>query len=193
MFGIFNSKKRIASQISIAVMSTIRLCFVCSKHLDSQGIFHPPYNFWNDSYVVGFVYGLIGWFIHFDYSGSSMKTQDKGEIILRTFEQICGNDFTQAMAIIQASAAAQNNAEFNLAVDHSATAYGAMSGRIKDDDPSALLAEARLLAQRTHSVNIEMASMLGTSASSNSSLGCAVLELSIIKHVKEKFLASTAC
>lgn len=182
-----------SSQISIAVMNTIRLCFVGSKHLDSQGVFHPPYNFWNDSYIVGFVYGLIGCFIHFDFSGSSIKAQDKGEIVLRTFEQICGNDFTQAMAVIRASAASQTNVEFNLGVDHSTTAYGAMSGRIKDNDPSTLLAEARLLAQKTHSVNIEVASMIGTSTSSNSSLGSAVLELSMIKYVKENFLISATC
>ncbi len=189
MFSLFNKNKKIANEIAAATMNTVRLCFATSKYLDERGIFHPPYGFWNDSYIVGFIYGLSGCFLHFDFSGSSIKTEDKGEIIVMVFANMCGNDYRQPMSIANDSALSKQNKDFNLGAAHSSTAYGAMSGRLKENDPDPLLAQAKVLAKQQHDINIEMSGVLGISAAStNSSIGAAVIELTIMNHIKNKYL-----
>jgi hypothetical protein len=189
MFGLFNRKQKISDQISTAVMGTIRLCFSTSKYLDARGVFQAPYEFWKDSYIVGFVYGLSGYFLNFDFSGSSMKVEDKGEIMIRTMMGICKNDYKQALSLVKQSAAFKD-AAFELGLEHSLLAYGAASGRLRDDEPSTIITLARELAKTQHEMNIGMSETLGLSpASTNSSLGMAVIQLTIMEHIKRKYIS----
>lgn len=188
MFGLFNRKKKIAHVISVSVLNTFRSCFALTKHLDDNHRFQPPYGFWQDPYVIGFAYSLMSWFLHFDFAGSTMKADEKGRIVILTFMNMCGDDYRQAMTLANESAMTRQNAEFNRGYDHALTLYGSTTGRLKEADADPILAEAKELAEKLHDMHIGFSSLSDVQASTNSSIGAAVIDLTIKKHIEDRYL-----
>jgi hypothetical protein len=189
MFGIFNRKKKIVNEIALTVVQIVGVCFVGSKYIDKKNNFKPPRELWDDSYVLGFMYGLSGLFLHFNFSGSSMKTTDKGHIILLVLANICGSNYSRSVSIVNEAANSRQNKGFNLGVEHSATTYSALCGHVREDDDEPLLLKAKSLIKVDKDLNIQVPKFLKTlDKSRKSRIGAAVIKLTIMKHIKNKYI-----
>lgn len=180
----FNSKKKIANEIAVAIENSLRPAFILTEYLQ-DGKFKPPFGFWMDDYIIGFTHQLTALFIKFDFNGDRWPPEKKGEVIIRVFENLCGDDWRQVLNTVRDYAHAENkNQEFIRGTNDAATMYLAVTGRLKPDDPDPILAEAKSLAASMHGTG----EALGVESSDSTSLGGAVSMLTINKHIKEKYL-----
>jgi len=180
----FNRNKKIAEEISIAVSNTFRPPFMFTKYLSSNGVFTSPLGFYTDLYVLGFINGLIGMFITFDYQGAHWSPEKKGLIILQVFRYLASEEEAKKMSEILVNFVDyRDNSEVRRGVNDAQTMYGAMTGRIKPDDPDPVLTEARKLAKVYEKMDFGMGPV-----DVNTGLGIAVGELTIHKHIKEKYI-----
>jgi len=187
MFGIFGGKKKIAGEIAVAISNTIRACFAQTEYIDRNGAFHPPYNFWSDVYIAGFVHMLISLFIKFEFSGDSMTLEKKGDISLLSLTQICKNDWSQVWGIIQNNTPNESE-DFKKGADDALPLFASITGRLKANSKDPLIEQAKLAAENRYKQNKNMAEILGHSVSTNSAIGMAVMELTIMQHVKDIYL-----
>lgn len=180
----FNSKKKMATEIAVAIENSLRPAFVFTEYLQ-DGQFKPPFGFWTDNYIIGFTHQLAAMFIKFDFGGDRWSPEKKGEVIIRTFEKLCGDDWRQLLNTVRDHAHAENkNQEFERGTNDATTMYLAVTGRLKPDDPDPILAQAKSLAASMHGSG----EVLGIESSNASSLGGAISMLTINKHIKEKYL-----
>jgi len=187
MLGIFNTKKRIASQIGIMVNNSLRSCFAGRIDIiDENGDFHPPYGFWNDQYIIGFIVLLISLSIKYDFRGDSFSTTKKGEIMLLSLMDICKEDWEQAKKIYFDNGGNESDL-FKKGGDDATVFYFAMSGRLKNDSNNPLVVKAKLLAEKQHKQYVENAKILGLTTSTYSSICLAIAELTLLNHIKENY------
>ena len=92
------------------------------------------------------------------------------------------------MSIANNAGDSGQNKYFNLGVEHASTTYSAMCGHIKNDDTNPVLLQAKSLVKERRNINIKVPKFLKTlHKSKNSSIGAAVIELTIKKHIKNKY------
>lgn len=190
MFGLFNKSEKISSEISTAAMQPVLLALI-AKDPDAMGIdgnIDIPYGFWLDEYIQGFVFAIGGLFIDKVYNGSSFSREKKGEIMYRVSEKICGGD---ALAFIRNCSVLSNSkasAEFNRGINDAATYFGAVFGIINPSDTDPIFLEAKERAASVYSVLNDISETMGTiSPSSFAAIAQAVLDLTLVKHVEEKY------
>ena len=187
MFGIFNTKKRIASHVGIMVNNSLRSCFAGNIDIiDENGKFYPPYGFWSDHYVVGFVTFLVNLFLKYDFNGDSFSTTKKGEVFLLSLIEICKDDLKEVKKIYFDNVGNESDL-FAKGADESLVFYSAMSGRLKTDSTNPIVVKAKLLAKKRHKHYIENAKILGLSSSNYSSTCSAIAELTLVSHIKENY------
>ena len=188
MVGIFNfNTARIASQIGIMVNNFLAPCFiVIDGPPDENGNFDPPYGFWSDQYVVGFVIALICAFINFDFNGNSFSAVKRGKIIILSLMQICKDDWEQASKIFSDNINNESDL-FKKGADEAAIFYFAMTEKLKDDYNNPIIDEAKLLAKERHKIYVETAKILNIELPNNVSLGPAIMELTLISYAKERY------
>lgn len=185
----FNSKKRIASKIAPVIFGYLRTPFIFTSHLKEDGAFSPPYGFWMDAYILGFVQQLIALFIAIDFNGRAMPTEKKGEIAVQVIMQLAGEDWQQALTLMNKNAmAAEKDKEFERGGNDAATLYGAVTGRLKPDDPDPIVQKAQSLAKSMYADG----QALGFGQSSHAALGGAIATLTINQHIKDTFLEEEA-
>jgi hypothetical protein len=187
MFGLFNTKKRIASQIGITVGNSFRCCFAGRYDIiDKDGNFYPPYGFWSDHYIAGFATSLINLFIKYDFNGDSFSTNKKGEILYLSLMQICKDDWRSFNQIFLDNSGKESDL-FKKGADEALVCYAAMSGRLKNDSSNPVVIAAKELAKKRHKHYVENAKMLGDTTSNNSSTFQAAIELTLLSHIKEVY------
>jgi hypothetical protein len=181
----FSKHKKAAKEVSGIVSNLIRMAFVGSPHLKLDGSFQPPYGLWTDKYIIGFSFLFSSLLLQFEYRLGDISAPKKGEFMLIVFETVCGADVQLALKIYAENAQpGQQDPEFARGVDDAATYWGASTGNLKESDPSPILAEARKIAKGLH----EVVGGLGFETSSSGSLGNAVLQLTLKKHIEDHFL-----
>ncbi len=180
----------IAEQIGLALNNSLRPAFAYTRYLSSEYQFHPPAEIFKDAYVLGFLYGQVTLFIRYDFNGEAMSAEKKGEIIVSVWKYVCPDTYMEVAQAVNTYAATyalgnisniKNGKDFKKGMEDAETMYGAATGRLKPDDPAPILNEAKKLA-------VECA--FGDE-NPNVALGGAVSLLTINKHIKEKYLASS--
>lgn len=180
----FNKHKKAAKEVSVIVGNLIRVAFSGTSHLKADGEFRPPYGLWMDKYIIGFTFLFSSLLMQFECRLGDLPAHKKGEFMLIVFETVCGADAQLALKIYAENAQpGQQDPEFARGVDDAATYWGASTGNLKEDDPSPILAEAKKIVKVHH----DIVGNIGFETSSSGSLGSAVLELTLQKHLKDKY------
>jgi hypothetical protein len=180
----FNKHKKAAKEVGVVVNNLMRVSFAGSSHLKLDGSFHPPYGLWTDKYIIGFISLFSSLLQQFEYRLDNLSSEKKGEFMLIVFQSVCGDDCQSVIQTYLTNAHPEHqDPEFSRGVDDAATYWGAIAGRLKEDDPSPVLAEAKKIAKGLH----EVVGDLGFETSSSGSLGSAVLQLTLQKHIEDKF------
>lgn len=181
----FNKNKKIGKQISTAILNSFRPVFMFSEFFDlKSGVFTPPNGFWKDPYILGFSHAMTGYFIHFDFNGKSIENQKRGEIIIYTFQNLCGDEWREIVTAANDYAVQKNNSDFQRAYNDASTLVGVIYGILNPKDEDPILVEAKKLAP---TLEKGMAGM-SESVRPGDALVAAVSMLTIEKHVRTKYL-----
>jgi hypothetical protein len=177
----FNKKAKIAKEISNAILNLIRANLIGLSHLPSEK-FTPPYGFWLDPYVFGFINGLFDAFMKFDFGGDNMSLKKRTEIRYLCLGQICENDAMAAIRQGQELLKVQDT-DLHRGMNDALTIYQVVSGRMIDNDENPTLVEARKIAPSFRDILEEAAD----ERSSTAALLSAVYSLTLGKHISEKY------
>lgn len=180
----FNKKKKVAKEISHAIRTSLHVAFLYSDYMDREtGNLSFPNNFWKDAYIIGFVYALCGWFLHYVFGGAHMSAEKKGQIIVLTLKDICPDEWLNTLQTANQLAVAKSNVSFNQGTNDAASLFGATFGILKADDRDPVLVEARELAQA-----LATGGVFPDAHDDKQLLATAVGMLTINKHIKENYL-----
>ena len=177
----FNSKDKIAKQIGSILNNTLRPPFIWSDYLSSEGIFSPPLQIFSDSYIGGFIYGLAGFIIKYDFNGDAMSVTKKGDILIRSLKYAFGESYKPILEMANAILLnGETNNDFRKGTHDAGSMYGALTGR--------LLQTIQIRQSRMQRFWLKKISQNFGDDNTGSSLGAAVGMLTINKHIKENYL-----
>lgn len=117
MFG-FGSTSKSSRQIADVIGKIIGAIFIGTKYITSNGSIKFPYNFFDDLYIRGFVYGLSGFMIQFEHPSIHKSHLKKGFVMMNVFEILTQGDGQRTMNEIQYSINTQIDDNFTLRLDH---------------------------------------------------------------------------
>lgn len=181
-----NPIKKDAKEIANGILNTFRVGLLNTKYHPLAGEFEMPKTIYKDAYVLGFVVGFttsslpvlfankkwvksqskIKDFIFEVYTSLGMSKDEK-ELCIRLMGD---DDFRKKSHMTDA---------YDKGTADAQTMFGATYGLLKKSDADPLLQQARVLAQQSPDV-------LGT-GTPESNLASAVGELTIWRHLKEKY------
>jgi hypothetical protein len=180
----FSKHKRAAKTVSGIVSSMIRIPFLNPNQTPENTEIVLPYGFWLDDYIIGYCH-MMGQLILKCDLRIQLEFPKSGEFIVFFFEHLCGDDATLVRRKFLEMAENQDSfPEFARGGDDADLAYAAMRGLPLDDDPSSLLAEAKKISPSRY----RQLNTIGIETSTTTALGHAVLELSLMRYIKNKYL-----
>ena len=183
----FSSHKKRARELGQEIQNSLKIPFLGSPHLsiDGGGEFSPPDGFYRDTYIFGMILLLIQLTIQYVEKGSNWSQTKKEEYLMEAFSVLDPNgDQGLQETLVSDVSDMREDAEFKRGSHDAGTLFGVMFGKIKPDDPDPILVEARLRAPEFERISRG----LGLSGDANSSLGAAVSDLTIGKHVRQNYL-----
>lgn len=177
------TKNKIATQIALVIMNTLRPTFLFTVYL-KDGVLNPPFGFWTDKYILGFSYGLASLFIQRDFGGTKWSPQKKGEVIIKTFERLTP-DWRASLTICnEESMNPVKGNNFSKGFDDAASLYAITNGILNrseyEDNP--IIKKSVELAKALHG------SLSDIGASQQSEIAASFSSLTIQKYIEEIYL-----
>ena len=185
MFGLFNTKKQISNQVAVAISNTFRAS-LGSEFIDENGDLNVPDKFWSDEYIVGFISVLISLFLKYDFKGDSFSIEKKGEIGNLILMQVCKESWMQVRDIFLKNTNTESDL-FKKGGDESFMMYIAVMGKLKSDSNNTLIKQAKSLAETRREYYSQNAKILGKENSDQSNISLAIMELTLLKHIKKNY------
>ena len=189
MFGLFNSKKQISNQIAVAISNTFRAS-LGSEFIDENGDLNAPDKFWSDEYIVGFISVLISLFLKYDFKGDAFSAEKKGEIVNLVLMQLCKKNSAQVHDIFLKNTNAESDL-FKKGGDEGLVVYIAIMGRLKSDSDNPLVKQAKSLVEMRSEYYSQNAKIFGKENSVQSNISLALIELTLLRHIKENYKDDT--
>lgn len=176
-----------ANLIAQTIMGIFDTAFV-SEHSKAENDFNPLKDFWVDKYIIGFTHEFIELLLEFEFNGQTMHSSKKEEIIRLAAVQICEENWKQVLLTANKLALDERvDSEFTRGAKHAEILYGFNSGHINPDNNDPILQEARMLAKKMRN-EAGLGSSLYNSIEIEGSIGGALMLLTVIKHIKSKYL-----
>ena len=184
----FNRNKKIADQISIAILNNFRVYFAFSDYL-KEGVFTAPEGFYEDEYIVGFIHTCSALHLKADFNSQRMSVTKKGEIVIRIFMNICGENWRDAIQFVKEQSLASNpNSEFLRAQEDAVTLLGAVGGFLNPEDENPIFLQAQKDSFIVDKALEGMSDFMGLENDENTALVTSIMDLTIGKHIKENYL-----
>ena len=168
----FNQHRRLGTQVGHGVYQTLQTASLSSS-LGSKELSDPPPDFFQDSYVSGFVIGAINGALIAGAKGSGWSTRKKGEFMMYALEVV---DPSKTVAkILLGDISVENKALHIEGTNDGMSVSLAVYKGLKPDDPNHKVEMAR-----------EMVKMFSGMLGPKGDLAGALITLTIVDYLKRR-------